>query len=215
MRDLKEPWQRRIAELRFQQAELRATYGPAHPSVIQQESKIREASIEPPELARLLREEKELLSGLSGLAAAPRPAPVSVAPRASRASASAAQEPDRPADGVEDPEVSAALNRFVAALDRYNELNSRLDAARLELTTAQAAFNYRYVTVLEPERSRHPIRPQRALLLLAGLGLSLLFGFAAGGLKELASGKVVEGWQLKRLGLPVLAEVDLSERRDR
>jgi uncharacterized protein involved in exopolysaccharide biosynthesis len=214
MRDLKEPWQRRIAELRFQQAELRATYGPAHPSVIQQESKIREASAEPPELGRLVQEEKALLSALAGLAAA-RPAAAAVSvPRGARQSSPASEEPERASDGADDPEVSAALNRFLAALDRYNDLNNRLDAARLELTTAQAAFNYRYVTVLEPERSRHPIRPQRAALLLAGLGISLLVGFAAGGLKELASGRVVEGWQLRKLGLPVLAEVDLRSRRE-
>lgn len=210
MRELREPWQRRLAELRFQQAELRATYGPAHPAVIQQESKIAQASQEPPELTRLVQEEKSLLSALAGLAAMPA-RPRKAAPRVPTKAAESEAAPTSP----DDPEISAALTRFMATLERYNELNNRLDAARLELTTAQAAFNYRYVTVMEPERSRDPVRPQRSLLLLAGLGVALLLGLSTGGLKELLTGRVVESWQLKRLGLPVLAEVDLRERGER
>ena len=60
-REVQEPWQRRLTELRLQLSDLKSTYGPAHPLVVQQEAKIKDASIEPTELVNLRQEERGLL----------------------------------------------------------------------------------------------------------------------------------------------------------
>ncbi|HLV22331.1 MAG TPA: hypothetical protein VKZ49_15670, partial [Polyangiaceae bacterium] len=88
------------------------------------------------------------------------------------------------------------------------------DRARLELTTAEAAFKYRYVVVQEPEAPRKPVKPNRRMLILASLAGALMLGLLAGAARELATGRVIEAWQVKQLGVPLLADIDLSAGRD-
>src|SRR5690606_6816950 len=58
--DIREPWQRRLADLKTQLNDLRGVYGPEHPAVVQQQRRINDARPEPPELARLRTEERNL-----------------------------------------------------------------------------------------------------------------------------------------------------------
>ena len=60
-RNVLEPWQRRLTELRLQLADLRSQYGAAHPLVVQQEARIKDATIEPAELGALREEERMLI----------------------------------------------------------------------------------------------------------------------------------------------------------
>ena len=115
----------------------------------------------------------------------------------------------------EDPEVSAARAKLMSAVSKYDELKNRMDAARIELTTTEIAFKYRYVVVAEPELPRKPVKPNRPALILASLVAGIVAGFLAGAIRELTSGRVVEPWQVKQLGLPLLADVSLSDRPER
>ena len=62
IRNLEEPWQRNLADLRAKLTELKVTYAPAHPLVIEQERRIDDANVVPPALAALRFEEKALLA---------------------------------------------------------------------------------------------------------------------------------------------------------
>jgi uncharacterized protein involved in exopolysaccharide biosynthesis len=211
-RNVQEPWQRRLTELRLQLADLRSQYGAAHPLVVQQEAKIKDAGIEPAELGALRQEERELIARIeTGQVTA---ADV----------ASGRWVPNRPLGGSapaaplmleEDPEVSAARAKLMSAVSKYDELKNRLDAARIELTTTEIAFKYRYVVVAEPELPRKPIKPNRPGLILASIAAGIMAGLLAGAIRELTSGRVVEPWQVKQIGLPLLADVSLSDRPDR
>jgi len=63
-----EPWQRRTAELKFQLADLRAVYGPAHPAVVALENKLRSASAEPVELLDIRQRQADLKASIAGFA---------------------------------------------------------------------------------------------------------------------------------------------------
>jgi uncharacterized protein involved in exopolysaccharide biosynthesis len=210
-RNVQEPWQRRLTELRLQLAELRSQYGVAHPLVVQQEAKIRDASIEPAELGALRQEERELIARIeSGQVVPADTAGHWVPSRSVGGSAPAA-----PLLMEEDPEVSAARAKLMSAVSKYDELKNRMDAARIELATTEIAFKYRYVVVAEPELPRKPVKPNRPGLILASVAAGILAGLLAGAIRELTSGRLVEPWQVKQIGLPLLADVSLSDRPER
>ena len=111
----------------------------------------------------------------------------------------------------EDPDVSYTKAQVRHALARYNGLLDRIDAARLELDAAQAAFKYRYVLVRPAQRPDAPVTPRVGLVLLASVVAGFFLALFAPSLVDLASRKLVEPWQIEQaLGLPVLGEV--SER---
>ena len=212
-RNILEPWQRRLTELRLQLGDLRGQYGTAHPLVLQQEARIKDASIEPAELGALREEERALISRIeTGQLVPADSAGGHWVPSRSALGPSA---PAAPMLMEEDPEVSAARAKLMSAVSKYDELKNRLDAARIELTTTEIAFKYRYVVVAEPELPRKPIKPNRPALILASVAAGILAGFLAGAIRELTSGRVVEPWQVKQIGLPLLADVSLSDRPER
>jgi hypothetical protein len=210
-RNVQEPWQRRLTELRLQLADLRSQYGTAHPLVVQQEAKIRDATTEPSELASLREEERALISRIESGQLVPADTAGHWVP--TRAAGGAA--PAGPMVLEEDPEVSAARAKLMSAVSKYDELKNRLDAARIELTTTEIAFKYRYVVVAEPELPRKPVKPNRPMLILASIAAGIVAGFLAGAIRELTSGRIVEPWQVKQIGLPLLADVSLSDRPER
>lgn len=220
IRGVSEPWQRRISDLKAQMADLRGVYGPSHPAVIQQEARINEASVEPPELGELRNQEQQLMAELrrstnAGDTAGAVPATGRVMYRGGGSARSPILEragalPVRPLE--EPPELSAARTKLRNALDKYNEFTSRLDDARLELTSARAAFKYRYQVVEEPEVPRKPVKPKRALLVIGSIVGALALGFMAGAARELASGRLLESWQLKTMGIPMLGEIKMTPR---
>jgi uncharacterized protein involved in exopolysaccharide biosynthesis len=220
------PYQRRLADLRLQLVELRTNLGPAHPQVLAHEAKIREASTLPAEVAALRNQERELLAQLesSPYDDGPAPAPVvrtpaaAPAPAAPAAPAATARSDDRGQDRdrerEEDPTVTASRAKLKAAIDHYSTLNKRLDSARLELITAQSAFQHKYIVVAEPENPRKPFKPKRALLLAGVMAAALAIGLLAGAVRELLTGRVIEPWQLKPIGLPVLGELRLPPKSE-
>jgi uncharacterized protein involved in exopolysaccharide biosynthesis len=212
-RNVQEPWHRRLTELRVQLADLRSQYGTAHPLVVQQEAKIKDATIEPGELMALRQEERDLISRIETgqVSAADAAAGRWIPSRPTGGSAA----PAAPVMLEEDPEVSAARQKLMSAVSKYDELKNRLDAARIELTTTEIAFKYRYVVVAEPELPRKPIKPNRPALILASLAAGIVAGLLAGAIRELTSGRIVESWQVKQIGLPLLADVHLSDRPER
>lgn len=203
IRETQEPWQRRLTELKLQLSDLRATYAPKHPLVIHQQSRIEKASIPPPELETLKAEESQLLAQIEAYSA-PRPA---ARKRTVRVSEPAAADP-QPVRVEHSATLSAEQSKLIQAIHRYNELSARIASTRLEITTAETAFKYRYLITADPELPEKPLKPKLPLFIILG---SILFGLvlavAVGPALELLRGRILAPWQVKRLGLPVLGEL--------
>jgi hypothetical protein len=201
---LEEARQRRLADLRVQLEDLRATLTPAHPSVLAMEEKIRQATAPLPELQSLKQAEAEILAQIKGAAPAvsPMAAPAAAGEGASTAARVILQH-------GEDAELSTARAKLSVAVQRYEELMERLDATRLELLSEQAAFKYRYVVMVPPELPKQAAKPSLPLVVALGALGSVLLAFLAAGLRDLLSGRFVEIWQVQgKLPIPLIAEVD-------
>ena len=200
--DLEEFRNKRMAELQTQLAEQKSTFGAAHPVIASTQQAIAALSVESPQLTALRREERSLVAQLArkgiepDVVAPSRPLEPLVLPVV-RADA----------DTV-DARVSYVQSRLRLAVSAYGDLLDRLDGARIELETARAAFKYRY-RVLDPVKvPKKPLKPNVPVFLGGGLVLAVLLGVAAAVTTELASGRVLEAWQVERqLGLPVLAVI--------
>src|SRR5207253_56188 len=64
-------------------------------------------------------------------------------------------------------------------LAKYQDLMGRLDAARIELDTARAAFKYRYGVVRPAQIPKNADKPKAAVLLGGGFVAGLLLGLLA------------------------------------
>jgi len=211
IRAIDEPRQRTLAELRAKLGDLQLTYAPAHPSVILLQKQIAAAMVEPPELAALKAEEAALLSKTAALAEPPSPTPAAPAgkPTVTTSTTVAPPSPQPTVTHDDPPELVVAREKLHATTFEYQELTSRIDAARIELETAKAAFKYRYLVVQPPEIPRRPIKPNAPLIIVGGVlfGAILALGLAIA--KDVAGGRFIEPWQVRRrVGLPMLAEVD-------
>lgn len=210
---IEDPWQRHVIDLKGQLATLRLTYASAHPSVITLEERIRQASVEPPELTALKREEGSLLAqirqfspgdGKIGEGKGGDGQPSMLGPLAAPAGVAA---PEPAATRDDSPELVAVRARLLAAVQKYEDLRDRIDSARLEINTARAAFKYRYATVAPSEIPRKPVKPSVLLIVLGGLALGIVLAFAAAAAKDFRSDRFLEIWQIQRLPIPLLAEV--------
>jgi hypothetical protein len=207
--DLEDFRARRLQELQSQLADQRTTYAPAHPIVVNTEQQIAALNRESPQIAQLRREEQELQhdyhrqggkpDDLNGTASTPLPRlPEGV--REVRRSA-----PDPQDDEAADYEKT----RLRIAVNKYEELLGRIEAARIELDTARAAFKYRYSIVRPAQVPKHAEKPNPAVTLIGGIASGLLLALCLCLLKDVARARFVERWQIERwLEVPVLAEVD-------
>ena len=202
---LEGPRRRRILELQTQLEEQRAVYAETHPVVMKLVQDLEAARQEPPEMLALRRDlgnlERELRQ--RGLLA---DVPLG-AKRVRALYGAAALEPLDPRE-EEDADVVYAKAEVKHALARYNGLLDRIDAARLELDNAQAAFKRRYVVIRPPQRPKGPVKPKVPLVLLASTVAGAVLGLFAPSLVDLLSRRLVERWQVEQvLGVPLLGEV--------
>lgn len=214
-RELLDPWQRRNNEVKLQLAELRSVYAPEHPLVRQQEAKVAAAAVPPSELAENKAKQAALLASVAAIGSPPEARPAEARrPVIARAQEAVAPHERMPATSLdrepEAPEIAAARARLDDALDKVHGLNDRLDAARLEIASKLAGAADRYVVVQAAEVSRKPVRPKRSLLYAGAVIVALLLGLGTGAARELASGRLIETWQVRALGLEVLGEVPLD-----
>ncbi len=197
-RVLVEPWRRKLAELKAQELDLKVQYSANHPLVLQLQARIAAATEVPEELAALRKKEAELLATLSRHGGGTRVPGESAAERAAAAA-------------TDDPALEVPKTRLFNALRKSDEIASRLDDARIELATAEADFKHRYVVVEEPEVPTKPLKAKKPLLFVVVFFASLLLGVVAGALRELLRGRLDEAWQVRSLGIPLLAEVEIKK----
>jgi len=108
----------------------------------------------------------------------------------------------------DDPQLEYERGQLRLLFNKYNALRERIDGARVELDTAQAAFKYRYSVITPPQMPRRPLKPNSLVVLAASVLGGVFFALFAAALLDLRSGRLLEGWQLeRRTGLRVLAEI--------
>jgi uncharacterized protein involved in exopolysaccharide biosynthesis len=206
--DLEEFRNRRVSELQAELGQQKQVYAEAHPTMIRLRQSMAAVSEESPQLTQLRREERELVgeySQLAGEESAERESEVRVAPQ--RLS-EARRYLDTTGDG---PAQEYATARLRFEMNKFDSLMERLDAARIELDTARAAFKYRYTTIRPAEVPKRAVKPKVPVVLALGIFAALLAAVGVSVLIDVRSRKLIEGWQIERqLGLPVLGELPNS-----
>jgi uncharacterized protein involved in exopolysaccharide biosynthesis len=214
IQDLEEFRNHRLTELQGQLAEQKVIYSANHPVIVDIEQRIDALQKESPQIENLKRDEAGLIEeyksrGGRDVNAATEPGSSTSTVRRNDFDSDAVLREVMP-DLRDDPAVSVARAQLAMATSRYQDILMRIDAARIELDTARAAFKYRYTVVSPAQTPRNPIGPNVMLIVIGGILAGLFFSFFASTALDLWKGRVVESWQVeKRLKLPVLAEVKL------
>jgi uncharacterized protein involved in exopolysaccharide biosynthesis len=186
---------------------------PSHPEVIAQQQQVAMLSQTPSDLLLMRAEAKDLESELrqrQGLSAIGSNLGGGAAGGGRMPSAAEQLLPADVTDLLDrdnlDPALTAQLSSTVV---RYAALRDELLDTRIELDTAQAAFNHRYQIIVPADAATKPDKPKPGVIIGVGLLLSLLLAFALPIVTELRKGVIVERWQVQELQLPVLAELHL------
>jgi uncharacterized protein involved in exopolysaccharide biosynthesis len=197
LEQLENDYETRLEDARSKMERLNDDLGPSHPDLLDAARELSDASREPPQLEEL----RLRVTQLEGVQE-------QLTPQA--ASGALAAELDLPVlSGDRDPLVDQALGDYRRARERYNDLLTRRDTARLERDAAQTGFGYRYTVTLPPLRPRDPRKPHPVKILLVTLLAALAWAVTAAVTQELRTGRVVEAWMLDDLtGLAVLGEVE-------
>ncbi|MBK8410146.1 MAG: hypothetical protein IPL19_19490 [Sandaracinaceae bacterium] len=202
--------QRQINDLNAQLTTLRGTLTPAHPSIVALERRL-EIAKNPHEDVMALKQQVQQLEAELANASPPSPH-VDPAPRVPDSVEHDAGTGSAPIVVVarpdDDAETSLAKQKLTNATLKYDDLQSRLRAARIELDVAEAAFKYKYAILTPPEVPRDPKKPSATVIGVAGFIGALLFYFLIPAVLDLLSGRFIAAWQAKKLGIPLLGEVD-------
>jgi uncharacterized protein involved in exopolysaccharide biosynthesis len=210
--DLEEFRTRQLTDLRTNLEQQRVIYNRSHPVILELEQRVEALQRDSPQLITLKRDEADLSKeieqkggGKETSANEASMLPVRRTPTVMETSlAQLAPDLER------DPTVTVAQDQLRVALARYQELLMRVEAARLELDTARAAFKYRFSVVNPAQTPRKATSPNVPLILLAGLIGGILFAFVACAGLDLWRRTLCEPWQIERqLKLPVLSSVRL------
>lgn len=208
IQDLEEYRARRLAELQGQLAEQRSSFTPNHPVVVATSESIHSLQKDSPQLVQLRRDERDLMTQFTA-----RGGRIADLEAPGRATGDRAQRPAYARAGGREQDESETMQYWRTQLDfalqKYESLVSRIDAARIELDTARAAFAYRYVIIRPAEISKKPTKPR--IPMLVGLGLLAAVGLTFGGtaLLDWRRGVLQAPWQIEaRTGVSVIGRID-------
>lgn len=201
---LQEAKVRREAELNQQLIQRRQTLAEAHPEIIALKQTLEATRVDPPQLAKLRAEEREIASEIAAKQRAAAEARANEPKPAARVvTAKAAAEV--PAAGTS-KSVQDAQVQFDNATEAYADLVRQLNAARIEMKTAEAAFKNRYKVVHPAELPLGPKRPVGLIAIAIGFLSTIAAVLAAAALADRFSGIFFEPRDVRdRLGLPVFA----------
>ncbi|MEI9953221.1 MAG: hypothetical protein WDO74_30635 [Pseudomonadota bacterium] len=206
--ELEGDWQRRLREAQGKMEDLRLRLTPNHPEVLTQQERLSLLSQVPSDIAVLRAEiatlqadvkAGDLIGSRGGVASGGAIAAANVGSLPTEVIQALAKEDA-------DPALRAQLS---GAIVKYGDLRTEILSSKIDLDTAQAAFNHRYQIVMPAEVPSKATKPKPAVVIGAGLFLSLLLGLLIPIVTELRRGVIVETWQVHQLELPVLAELRL------
>ncbi len=213
---------RRLLDLQAKLVDLRAKYTPAHPAVVDAQQALLAVSQPSPQVTTLRADVKDLEAQIKSRSDSTTGTPEAgggtiamTSPANSAASAGAGPLPEEimnlmaeDADAP-DPAVAAQL-RY--AVEKYTTLRGQISSARIDLDTAQAAFNHRYKIVVPPQVPLKAVKPKIRLLVGAGIFAAVFFSLLSAIAAELLRNKIVARWQVEQISLPVLGELRFPPR---
>lgn len=214
--ELKGDRSRRLIAAQEQRANLLDSFTPAHPEVKKVDRLVESLSGTSAPIKNLQEEITVLTERIKASAERGKPA----APRAVSASGTASDPAADPAANVLPTEILKLLEsgeqidpavtiQLEGAVSKYASLRDAIRTARVDLDTAQAAFNHRYKIVTPAEVPAKPSKPEPRKVLGIGFLLALLFMFLIPVVAEIRSGFIVARWQVQHMELPILAELRL------
>jgi uncharacterized protein involved in exopolysaccharide biosynthesis len=198
----------RLAELNQQLVEKQQQLGPQHPDIIGLKSQIAALNQEePPQLASLRAQERQIQDEINQKRAAARVAPPAPAPGPRFATAKDAGAPaPEPLPASAPKNVQDAQVQFDSASGKYQELVKNLQAIQLEMQTAEAAYKNRYKVTHPAEVPAGPKRPVGLIAVLIGFLATIAAVLMVAALADRFSGIFFEPREVRdRLGLPVFA----------
>jgi hypothetical protein len=214
--DLEEVRRHRLSELGIRLAEQRATYTDNHPVVIDLQQAIATLQAPSPQIKALrdevatLRAEYERMSGSAR----------GDAPGAPLGRSFAVAPPQLPGEILrldqelredKDPATVYARAELRDAMDKYAALSAQVQAAQIDLETAQAAFKYRYSVISPAKIPKRPVKPSVPLMLLAALVAAIVCSIVVVVVADVRSGRLCERWQIERLlDQPILGDVEVA-----
>jgi len=204
--DLEAFRRKRLEDLQVQLSQQLAVFAPRHPEVLNTRQSIDALNGSSPQVDALRNEIRDLENELSlrevHKTSAPALPVASVLPR------SESRPPEAgPALPAEDPRLDYDRNEAELLLRQHSFILDRIDAAEVEMDTAQAAFKYRYSVISPPQLPQKPIKSYRAMILVVSVLSGLVGAVAASMIADHRSGLVLARWQLeRRFGLQVLAQ---------
>lgn len=210
--DLEDFRSRRVAELNVTLQEQKVQYADQHPIVLDTISRIEAMKADSPQMSQVksdidqLEQEYKRKGGKDPDALIEPSRPRSTPRRIGGPPAALSN-----AELSDDPLVEFARNNLRVASAKYEELLMRIDSARIEQDTARAAFKYRYSIVRPASVPKKPVKPDVTLVLVGALAVAFVAALLVGALRDWASGRLVEAWQVERaLNMPVLSQVKPS-----
>jgi uncharacterized protein involved in exopolysaccharide biosynthesis len=197
----------RVSAVQARLTDLEARFGSGHPEVVAARQALSAASALPEALVAARAEEKRLIEQL-GLLGAALPTSTDAGAELAMQRLNFERMMRERADSLEDPRMTYARSKLKIATTNYEDMLDRLEAAKIELETARAAFKYRYTVISPAQLPTRAHTPNVPLLLVGGLVCAALAAVFAATARDVFGGLVVEPWQIDRqLGLPLLGEV--------
>jgi hypothetical protein len=223
--ELEDLRRRRLSELQGSLAEERTTFTESNPAITDLRQSIAALSIESAQVASLRKEaaalKAEYDARAAGTSAPQAPTVVWTTAAPSGQTGSGATPPQVPGDVLRlaldlredrDPGMVYARGQLRDAMDKYAALRTQIQAAQIDLETAQAAFKYRYTVVTPARLPKTPTVPNVPLVTLAALIAATLCGLLFAVLADVRAGRLLEQWQLERLlDRQVLGAITLPE----
>ncbi|MDZ7630054.1 MAG: hypothetical protein U5K74_01535 [Gemmatimonadaceae bacterium] len=201
---------RRLAELQSSLADLRNSFGVAHPQVQNTEEQIRAMATESPQLVQLRAEERRLRDQVIRLGGGVVALGDGNADQTLASMALRNMEGSR-IDSIVQEKQAYGRSRLRIALSSYQGLLERLDAARIELQTVRATFSFKYGVLISAAIPKDPINVKPLVLVAGSIMVGLLMAVFTVVALDLAGGRILESWQIERtVGLPVLGEARLA-----
>jgi uncharacterized protein involved in exopolysaccharide biosynthesis len=212
LEDLEGTRRQKLAEAQVRLAEQRATYTDNHPTIVDLKQSVAALGAPSPQVKALRDEVAALRAEYERLTGDARSGPLpsgSVATAPARLPAEFLRL-DQDLRDEKDPAILHARAQLRDAMDKYAALCEKVQAAQIDLETAEAAFKYRY-SVLTPARvPRRPIKPSVPMVLGAALVAAVLAAILIAAIADVHAGRLVERWQIERLlNRPILGDVEL------
>jgi uncharacterized protein involved in exopolysaccharide biosynthesis len=220
--DLEDFRRHRLLELQAKMAEQRAVFTENHPAIVDLQQTIDSLSTESPQVITLRKELASLQDEYAKKTAKPGEDPAAkprfVPVPSGNLSVSAPQLPteivklnEGPAE-ERDPAMTFARRQLSDAMEKYATLRTQIQAAQIDLETAQAAFKYRYSVITPAQVPKNPIKPNAPVVTIAGIIAGLMLGMFLAVVADIRTGKLIEKWQVERLlDMPLLAEIDVPD----